>query len=200
MYPRESFGACSLIFSGPLWGQMITKFPHLQHWILRCYCFHLLSQRVELAPHRDELAEMVRSQDGGVPGQVVKAVHDDGHHDVEHDEGAEEDEGDKVEVGPLGPTRGLHDLARGRVDGEGEVIARTTLDAGHHDVRPSLAGGAPGMKRMLTMTFCHTVQYDLRHLNSIMKACTTFLKLLCLSMAVSESRAMLPKSCMPTMA
>ena len=42
---------------------------------------------------------MVRSQNGGVSGQVVEVVHDDGHEEVEHDEGAEEDEGDEVDVG-----------------------------------------------------------------------------------------------------
>ncbi len=42
---------------------------------------------------------MVRSQNGGVSGQVVEVVHDDGHEEVEHDEGAEEDEGYEVDVG-----------------------------------------------------------------------------------------------------
>ena len=41
---------------------------------------------------------MVGAQDGGVPGQVVEVVHDDGHEQVEHDEAAEEDEGDEVDV------------------------------------------------------------------------------------------------------
>ena len=42
---------------------------------------------------------MVRAEDGGVSGEVVEAVGDDGHHDVQHDEGAQEDEGDEVDVG-----------------------------------------------------------------------------------------------------
>ena len=42
---------------------------------------------------------MVGAQDGRVSRQVVEAVHDDGDDDVQHDEGAEEDEGDEVEVG-----------------------------------------------------------------------------------------------------
>ena len=42
---------------------------------------------------------MVRAEDGGVSGEVVKVVHDDGHEQVDHDEGAEEDEADKVEIG-----------------------------------------------------------------------------------------------------
>ncbi len=42
---------------------------------------------------------MVSPQDGRVSGQVVEVVHDDGHEQVEHQEGAEEDEGDEVGVG-----------------------------------------------------------------------------------------------------
>ena len=41
------------------------------------------------------------AEDGGVPGQVIKVVHDDGHEQVEHEEAAEEDEGDKEHVGQL---------------------------------------------------------------------------------------------------
>ena len=41
---------------------------------------------------------MVGPEDGGVPREVVEVVHDDGHKKVQHDEGAEEDEGHKVDV------------------------------------------------------------------------------------------------------
>ena len=41
------------------------------------------------------------AEDGGVPGQVVKVVHDDGHEQVEHEEAAEEDKGDEEHVGQL---------------------------------------------------------------------------------------------------
>ena len=37
------------------------------------------------------------------PCEVVKVVHDDGNEEVQHDESAEEDEGDKVDVGAVGP-------------------------------------------------------------------------------------------------
>ena len=60
--------------------------------------------RVVLAPSGDELREMVRSQDGGVSGQVVEVVHDDGHEQVEHEEGAENEEGDEVNVGEVSST------------------------------------------------------------------------------------------------
>ena len=38
---------------------------------------------------------MMRPQYWGVPGEVVKVVHDDSDEQVEHEEAAEEDEGDK---------------------------------------------------------------------------------------------------------
>ena len=84
---------------------------------------------------------MVRSQNGAVPGQVVKAVHDDGHHDVEHDEGAEEDEGDEVEVGHVRAALLVRVdwPARRDVELDGARVARPARDARHHDVRPRLA-------------------------------------------------------------
>ncbi len=60
---------------------------------------------VELCPGGDELAQVVGAKDGGVTGQVVKVVHDHGHEQVQHDEAAEEDEGDKVDVGHIWPAR-----------------------------------------------------------------------------------------------
>ena len=44
---------------------------------------------------------MVTTQNGAVSGQVIKTVHDDGDHDVQHDEAAQEDEGDEVGVGDV---------------------------------------------------------------------------------------------------
>jgi hypothetical protein len=63
----------------------------------------LLSEGIVFTPDSDELAEMVGTQDGAVPGQVVEAVHDDGDHDVQHDERTQEDEGYKVQVSHVGP-------------------------------------------------------------------------------------------------
>ena len=45
---------------------------------------------------------MVSPEDGAVPGQVVEVVHDDSHEQVEHKEGAKEDEGDEIGVGHVG--------------------------------------------------------------------------------------------------
>ena len=87
---------------------------------------------------------MVRAQDGRIPGQVVKAVHDDGHNDVKHDKAAQENEGDKVEVRHVGTARlfGLHPSTGRRVDLVGQLVAGPAADAGHHDIGPGLAGGA----------------------------------------------------------
>lgn len=38
-------------------------------------------------------------KDRWVSGEVVKVVHDDGNKEVQHNEGTQEDEGDKVDVG-----------------------------------------------------------------------------------------------------
>ena len=58
-----------------------------------------LPSGVVLAPCGHKLGEVVGAKDGRVAGQVVKAVCDYGNHNVQHDEGAEEDEGDEVEIG-----------------------------------------------------------------------------------------------------
>jgi hypothetical protein len=45
---------------------------------------------------------MMEAQDGPVPCQVVKVVHDDGHKEVENEEGADDEEADEVGVGKVG--------------------------------------------------------------------------------------------------
>ena len=108
---------------------------------------HLLSEGVVLAPHGDELAEMVGSEDGGVPGEVVEAVHDDGDDDVEHDEGAEEDEGDEVGDGQVVAARLLDGHAGGGVVRDGHGVAGTALHAGVHYLGPRLSRRSPGGKK-----------------------------------------------------
>ncbi len=95
----------------------------------------------------------MRPQDGAVPGQVVEVVHDDGDEQVEHEERAEEDEGDEVGVGQVGPAG--FDL--GHVDGlrHCEVhlglqrlrVARPPGLAREHDTRPGFACRAPTFSR-----------------------------------------------------
>ncbi len=115
--------------------------------------FYLRRARVVLRPDPQELVQVVRPQDGAVPGQVVEVVHDDGDEQVEHEERAEEDEGDEVGVGQVGSAR----LDLSHVDGlrHGEVhlrlqrlgVARPSGLAGEHDTRPGLTRGAPTFSR-----------------------------------------------------
>ena len=44
----------------------------------------------------------MRPQYWGVPGEVVKVVHDDSDEQVKHEEAAEEDEGDEEDKGDVG--------------------------------------------------------------------------------------------------
>ena len=81
------------------------------------------------------------TKDGGVSGQVVEAVRDDGHHDVQHDEGAEEDEGDKVEIGDGVATALLRvshvELAiLGVVPLVSVGVTGSSSHSRHHDIRP----------------------------------------------------------------
>ena len=63
-----------------------------------------LGVRIVLWPEGDKLPEVVEPQDGPVPRQVVKVVHDDRHKEVEHEEGADDEEADKVGVGKVRAT------------------------------------------------------------------------------------------------
>ena len=70
---------------------------------------------------------MMRAEDGGVPCEVVEVVHDDGHKQVQHDEGAEEDEGHEVDVRDVraaGLVR-VEEAARGLVALVGSLITRS---------------------------------------------------------------------------
>ena len=64
----------------------------------------LLGARIILRPDPYEFIQVMCSQDGRVSCQVVKVVHDDSNEQVEHKEGAEEDERHKVGVGQWGTT------------------------------------------------------------------------------------------------
>ena len=87
---------------------------------------------------------MVGAQDGGVPGQVVEVVHDDGHEQVEHDEAAEEDEGDEVYIGYIRAT-GLVRVYQeaSLVPLVSSLVAGPPRESVQHDVRPGLSGGTP---------------------------------------------------------
>ena len=79
-----------------------------------------------------------------LPCEIVEAVHDDSDDDVEHNEWAEEDEGDKVEVGHGGAagTVGVDQLAGRLVVLQGQLVTGPSRNASHHDVRPSFSSWA----------------------------------------------------------
>ena len=89
------------------------------------------------------------SENGGIACQVIEVVHDDSHEKIEHEEGTEEDEGDKVKIGDV--------RTAGFVGGQGFarrliVLVRTGITgaaglAGQHDIRPSLASGTSKTKK-----------------------------------------------------
>ena len=61
-----------------------------------------LRVRVVLGPEVDKLPQVVGTQDGPVPGEVVEVVHDDGDEQVENEEGADDEEADEERVGHVG--------------------------------------------------------------------------------------------------
>ena len=102
---------------------------------------NLLRTRIVFCPDPDKLVQMVSTQDGTVSGEVVEVVHDDGHEQVEHEEAAEEDEGDKEEVGDVaaaGLAR-LQQLPGGAVLLDGPGVTLLSGSTGQHDVRPGLS-------------------------------------------------------------
>ena len=104
---------------------------------------NLHSTGVEFCPGGYELPQVVGAEDGGVPGQVVEVVHDDGHEQVDHDEAAEENEGDEVEVGGVAAT-GLLRVEKFPcclIPAVALLVTGPTSLAGQHDVRPGLSSG-----------------------------------------------------------
>ena len=62
--------------------------------------------RIVFTPQPDKLVEMVGAQNGPIPGQVVKVVHDDGDEQVEDEEWADDEEGDEVDESEVGAATG----------------------------------------------------------------------------------------------
>ena len=99
---------------------------------------------VILRPDPDEFVEVVGSEDGGVSGQIVEVVHNDSYEEIEHEEAAEEDEGDEEEVCDVTAAHlaRLEELARGLVPLDGAGVADLARPACQHDVWPRLSRGA----------------------------------------------------------
>jgi len=61
--------------------------------------------RIIFGPKGHKLAQMMRSEDGPIPGEIIKIVHDDSNEKVENQEGTNDKEGDEVDVGKVGSTK-----------------------------------------------------------------------------------------------
>ncbi len=61
-----------------------------------------LGIRVVLRPESDKLPQVVEAEDGPVPSEIVKVVHDDSDEEVQDEEGADDEEADEVGVGEVG--------------------------------------------------------------------------------------------------
>ena len=105
----------------------------------------LLCTWIIFCPDSDEFVQMMSPKDGAVPGEIVKVVHDDSHKQVEHEEAAEEDKGDKEEVGDVAAT-GLirvQKFSRCSIPLHRPWITYLSSSTGQHDVWPGLSCGAP---------------------------------------------------------
>ena len=61
----------------------------------------LRCRRIVLCPYSYKLVQMVSSQNGGVPGKIVKIVHNNSNEQVKHKKGAQEDECYKVGISEI---------------------------------------------------------------------------------------------------
>ena len=102
---------------------------------------------------QEQEQEKEKEKEKEAPGEVVKVVHNDGDKQIEHDEGAEEDEGHKVDVGSVGAARlvGVDEEPGGIVPLIGPLVTGPARQPSKHDVWPGLARGAPGTKLRLIL-------------------------------------------------
>ena len=125
---------------------------------------------VVFGPDPDELVQVMGSENGRVPSEVIEVVHDDSNEQVQHEEGTEEDERDEVSVSQSRSTsldfdsrcgevsRVHYGVGSGRVVGvsvhRGHVVqygvvgqrprfTRSSGFAGKHNTWPSFSRGAP---------------------------------------------------------
>ena len=95
--------------------------------------------RIVFTPQPDKLVEMVGAQNGPIPGQVVKVIHDDGNEQVENEEGTDNEKGDEIRVGEIGTTtRRISGIFGKRI-----TYDRRVFFARQHDFLPSFTGGRP---------------------------------------------------------
>lgn len=82
---------------------------------------HVPGCGVVLSPHPNKLVQVMRPEDGGVPGQVLEIVHDHSHEQVQHlrggKRGEEKGEGKRMENGE-GNGEGKGERRRGKAEKE----------------------------------------------------------------------------------
>lgn len=110
----------------------------------------LLSAGIILGPDPDELIEVVGAEDGGVPREVIKVVHDDRHEQIEHEEATQEDKRDEEEVGDVAAAHlaGLEELARGLIPLDRPRVTDLASPTRQHNVGPRLPCSTPGHKNL----------------------------------------------------
>ena len=105
--------------------------------------------RIIFRPRGNKLVKMMSSQNGPVSGEVVKVVHDDGHEQVEDEEGGHDKEGDKVGIGHDGSTTfWIASFITARI-----TLDVIRLDAGHHDLLPHLSCCAPNGQKIKRLSW-----------------------------------------------
>lgn len=91
---------------------------------------------IVFGPYPDEFVQMMSTENGRVPREVVEIVHDDGNEQIQHQERTEEYEGNEISVGDVGTATAWFLFSR-------FFVARSSLDARQHDVGPCLPRSAP---------------------------------------------------------
>lgn len=115
---------------------------------------------VVFGPYTDELVQVVGAKYGRVPRQVIEIVHDNGDEQIQHQERTEEDERDEIGVRYVRATAAILFA--------GFRVARTTLHAGQHYVRPCLASSTPNYYRsiVIVLDFSLELEYILCYLKA----------------------------------
>ena len=109
---------------------------------------YLLSAWIIFTPSCDELWQVVRAKNGRISSEVIKTISDNSNNNVQHDEGAEEDEGNEIDVGDRGAAALLwvshvEFSVFCVVPFMSSGVARSSVHGRHHDIRPGLARGTP---------------------------------------------------------
>lgn len=88
---------------------------------------------------------------GRVPRKVIEIVHDDGDEQIQHQERTEENERDEIGVRYVRATATLLFT--------GFRVARATLHAGQHYVRPCLASRTPNYHSIVIVLDSFRIEY-----------------------------------------